>query len=90
MDSAPLEGGAPPSAVAARHDRIVFDERSELRGDIVAGHEPQNAPVEALDERSFGPAQPDSILGQRLEDGLEIEGGPADDFEELAGRRLLL
>ncbi len=32
----------------------------------------------------------DPILGQRLEDRLEIEGGPADHLEELTGRRLLL
>ena len=37
-----------------------------------------------------GFAQPDRVLGQRLEDRLEIEGGPADHLEQLARRRLLL
>ena len=39
---------------------------------------------------AFGLAQPDRILGQRVEDRLEVEGGPPDHLEQLAGRRLLL
>ena len=41
-------------------------------------------------ERTLGLAQPDRVLGQRLEHRLEIERGPADHLEQLAGRRLLL
>src|SRR6266545_7005260 len=46
--------------------------------------------VEAVDETAFGLTQPDRVLGQRLEDRPEVEGGPADHLEDLAGRRLLL
>ena len=53
-------------------------------------HCSQNLTVGAPDERAFGLAQPDRVLGQRLEDRLEIERGPADHLEQLAGRRLLL
>ena len=62
----------------------------ELGGDVVGGHDPQNLTVEAEDQRALGLAQPDRILGQRLEDRLEVERGPADHLEQLAGRRLLL
>ena len=56
----------------------------------MGGHEPQQLAVEAEDQRPFGLAEPDRVLGQRLEDRLEIEGGAADHLEQLAGRRLLL
>ena len=50
----------------------------------------QNLAVEAQDDAALGLAQPDRVLGQRLEDRLEIERGPPDHLEQLAGRRLLL
>ncbi len=50
----------------------------------------QQLTVESEDQRALGFAEPDRVLGQRLEDRLEIERGPPDHLEELAGRRLLL
>src|SRR5262245_30236770 len=55
----------------------------------MVGHESQNLTVEALNERAFGIAQPDRVLGQGLEHRLELERGPPDHLEQLAGRRLL-
>jgi hypothetical protein len=46
--------------------------------------------VEAEDTASLGLAEPDGLFGQHVEHRLEIEGGPADDLEQLAGRRLLV
>ena len=87
---APIEGGARRGAPASGGDRIPLDECYELGGGVVAGHPSQKLTVEAEDERALGLAQPDRVLGQRLEDRLEIEGGPPDHLEQLAGRRLLL
>src|SRR5436305_3459013 len=53
-------------------------------------HNSQDLTVEAEDQGAFGRAEPDCVLGQRLEDWLKIERGPPDHLEELAGRRLLL
>src|SRR5207247_4292327 len=84
------EGGTPRNAPASGSDRAPFEEGSEVGGDVVAGDDPQEVPVEAEDERLVPLAQPDRVLGQRLEDRLEIERGPPDHLEQLAGRRLLL
>ena len=56
----------------------------------MGGHDSQELTVEAEDQRTLGLAQPDRVLGQRVEDRLEVEGGPPDHLEQLAGRRLLL
>src|SRR5437773_7240622 len=53
-------------------------------------HNSQDLTVEAEDQGAFGGAEPDGVLGQRLEDWLKIGRGAADHLEELAGRRLLL
>ena len=90
VDGAPVEGGTRHAAVASGRDGIPLDEGSELGGDVVGGHDSQKLTVEAEDRRAFGLAEPDGVLGQRLEDRLEVEGGPADNLEQLAGRRLLL
>ena len=77
-------------ALASGRDGVPLDEVPELGGDVVSGHHSQELTIEAQDERPLGLAQPDRVLGQRLEDRLEVEGGPADHLEQLAGRRLLL
>ena len=71
-------------------DGILLDECSELGGGVVGGHPSQDLTVEAADERALGLAEPDRVLGQRLEDRLQIERRPPDHLEQLAGRRLLL
>ena len=62
----------------------------ELRGDVLDRHHPQHPSVEARDHRSLRLAQSDRVLGQGLEHRLQIEGGPPDHLEQLAGRGLLL
>ena len=59
-------------------------------GEVVGHHGSEELTVESEDRRLHGLAQSDRVLGQGLEDRLEIEGGPADHLEQLAGRRLLL
>jgi hypothetical protein len=90
MDSAPLERGAPTDSLAPGRKWILLKKLSELGRDVVAFGNPQKLPVESEDHPAFGRTQPDRVLGQRLEDGLEIERGPPNDLEQLAGRRLLL
>src|SRR5206468_6191530 len=82
--------GARRGAVPSGRNGIPLDKSSDLRGGIVGRHDTEQLTVEAEDERSFGLAQPDGVLGERLEDRLQIERGPADDLEQLAGRGLLL
>jgi hypothetical protein len=55
----------------------------------VAGHAAEELPVIAKDESMLGLAQPDSALGKGFENGLQIECGPADNLQQLAGRGLL-
>ena len=56
----------------------------------MGGYDAKILTVEAVDERTFGLAQPDRVLGQCLENGLEVQCGAADHLEELARGRLLL
>src|SRR5262245_36433591 len=66
------------------------DEVDEFRRSVVARHPAQNLAVEAEDECPLSLAEPHRVLGECLEDGLEIERGSADHLEQFAGRRLLL
>ena len=77
VDGAPLEGGA-RRAPLPRPGAMGFCSMNALSsgGGVVGGHDPQQLAVEAEDQRALGLAQPDRVLGQRLEDRLEIERGP--------------
>ena len=55
----------------------------------MGGHNTQVFSVEAENERSFGLAQPDRVLGQRLENGLEIVPGSTYNLKKFAGCGLL-
>ncbi len=90
VDRAALQPRAPGAAPAIERDRIQVGECHELGGDVMAGDGPQNLAVEAPDDAAPGLAQPHRVLGQRLEDRLEIERRPPDHLEQLAGRGLLL
>src|SRR5262249_57698352 len=48
----PLKGSACRDALASRGDRVPFYELSELRRCVVERCEPQELPVEPIDERS--------------------------------------
>ena len=74
-----------------RTGREVFDERILRSGEALwVATTRSTIAVKAEDECALRLAQPACVLGQRLEDRLQIEGGPPDHLEELAGRRLLL
>ena len=90
VDGAPLESGARHAAVAPGGDGIPLDEVLERERCVVGRDDPEELTVEAPDERAFGLAEPDRVLCQGLEDGLEIERRAPDDLEQLAGGRLLL
>jgi hypothetical protein len=86
----PLEGGPRGAAVPPGGDRIPLDRVHELRRRVVPRGRPEELTVEAEDERPLGVAQPDGVLGQRVEHGLQVERRAADDLEHLARRGLLL
>ena len=90
MDRAPLERDTPRAASTSCEDGIRLLERPQVRRQVVGGHEPHHLAVEPKDQRVLGFAQPDRVLGQRFEHWLQVEGGPPDHLEQLAGRRLLL
>ena len=90
VDAAPLESRARRRATPSRGDGILLDEGLDLGGGVVGGHDAQQLPIVTEDEGSLGLAQADRVLGQRLEHRLEVERGPPDHLEQLAGRRLLL
>src|SRR5262249_1975152 len=90
VDGTPLEGGTSGGASASGADGIPLEDLFLLLREVVGDHESKELTVETEDRRLHGLAQPDRVLGQCLEDGLQIEGGPPDHLEQLAGRRLLL
>src|SRR5262249_56093212 len=69
---------------------IPLDEGLALFGNIVGRDDSEDVPIETIDERTFRLAQPDRVLGQGLENRLQIEGRASDHLEQLAGGRLLL
>src|SRR5262249_44255639 len=90
VDGTPLEGGASGGAFSSGADGIPLEDLFLLLREVVGDHESKELTVETEDCRLHGLAQPDRVLGQCLEDGLEIERGPPDHLEQLAGRRLLI
>src|SRR5262249_51034289 len=86
----PLQRCARCAAATSRCEGIPLGEFSELWRDVVGGYGSKNLAIKTIDEPSLGLAQSDSVLGQRLEHRLEIEGGTPNHLEQLAGRRLLL
>src|SRR5262245_31479736 len=89
MDGSSLNGGATRGTLATEPNGICFHECSERRRYIVGGHTVQKLPVVAENEGMFGLAQPDCVLGKGFENRLQIECGPANNLQELAGRGLL-
>ena len=90
VDRAPLEGRPSHRAVAAGREGVGLDEGLPFGTDVVGGHRVDQPTIEAPDGGVLGLAQPDRVLGQRLEDGLQIERGSTDHLEQLAGGCLLL
>ena len=54
------------------------------------GDDAQDAAIESIEERPVRGAQPGRVLGEDLEDRLEVERGAADDLQYLARGRLAL
>src|SRR5262249_6680224 len=89
LDGTTLHGGTAGDSAAPERDRVVQIRLSIRRG-VVARGTAQEGAVETPDESAFGLAEPDRVLGQRLEHRLQVERRAPDDLEQLAGRRLLL
>src|SRR5215510_16095922 len=90
MDGTPLEGGASRRTSPVELYWILRDHRGVVLGKVADNHGSKEVTIVAEDHRLLSLAEPHSVLGHRLEHRLEIEGGPPDHLEELAGRRLLL
>src|SRR5262245_1839684 len=90
MDDTPLEGGASRRTSSVELYRILGDHRGVVLGKVADNHGSKEVTSVAEAHRLLSLAEPHSVLGHRLEHRLEIEGGPPDHLEELAGRRLLL
>src|SRR6516162_9689210 len=81
LNGAPFQSGARRGAASSRRNWILLDESSHFRGGVMGGCDAQILTVEAVDERTFGLAQPGRVLGQCLENGLEVQCGAADHLE---------
>src|SRR5262245_573346 len=90
MDGPSLEGGTAGTAPAVGRYRMRLHELLVLAREVPGNHGSKHPTVEAEDRRLLGFTQPDRVFGQRVEHRLEVEGGPPDHLEQLAGRRLLL
>ena len=69
---------------------MVSPMRRAARQRPVSGHQPQDVPVQAEDDRIRGAADPRGVLGHRVHDRLEIGRRAGDHPQDLGGRRLLL
>ncbi len=76
VDRASFESGSRGGALPSGGLRILLEECSRLGGGVVGRNHPQDLSIEAKDAGLPRPAESDGVLGQRLEDRLEIEGGP--------------
>src|SRR5262245_26110234 len=90
MNGPALKGGPPRARSSAWTERGPLPEIPHLRGDTIVGHVAKDFAVEAGDVPPIGSTKPRSIFNERLENRLEIKHRPADDLQDLAGRRLLL
>src|SRR5262249_20418627 len=86
----PLKGSACRGALASRGDWVPFYELSELRRCVVERCEPQELPVEPIDERSVGIAQPRRRPDKGTRHRLQVKSRAADDLQHVGGGGLLL
>ena len=56
----------------------------------IAGHERQTVPFDSVDRSVLSLTKPGRVFDERVENGLKIKGRAADDFQNFAGRRLLV
>ena len=89
-DGAPFEGHLPHQRAAPRRDRVARQQGVVVIA-ATGGHlHTVHVAVEPEDLAAVRPAQADSVLQHGLEHGPHVARGPADHFEDLAGRRLAL
>src|SRR5437867_12057076 len=90
MNGVALEQSSPDRGPAAGSKRILLDELSEVGRDLVRGGQPLQLSIEPVDDSTVGATEPRCVLDERLQDGLEVERGAADDLQDFAGGGLLL
>src|SRR4030095_15614478 len=90
MDRASFEDGPSRRAGASWRDRRTLHEIPHLRGDVLNRPRAKDVAVETVDQCTLRLAQPHGILRKRIEDGLKVERGPADNLQQLTGRGLRL
>src|SRR4030095_7964858 len=90
VDCAALQNGPPRAALASGGYRVAFEKVLVLRGEITGDHGSQHLTIESEDRRLLRLAQPYRALRQLLHNRLQIERGPADHLQKLAGGSLLL
>ena len=74
--------------MSSRGDRVPIYELPELGAHVVGCRRPEEFAVKPENERPLRFAEPDGVLGHRVEHGLQVEGGTADHLQHLARRRL--
>ena len=85
-----LERRAPDERRATRRDRILLHEFAVLSGRAVRRHELVAVALEPEDEAVLRLRQAGRVLDERVEHALEVEGGAADDLQDVARRGLLV
>ena len=89
MDHGPIADGAEGGEGAARSGRIHGPEPVRARSIGMDGGQMNPLAIEPCHVADLGTTQPDGAVHDRIEDRLNIGGGPADDAQDFAGRRLL-
>jgi hypothetical protein len=84
-----FEGRSCREGSAPEPNRLPPPQLDMLGRATVARRPLEQLPVEPIDVAVLGTAQPDRTLDQGLQDRLDVEGGAANQLQDVAGGRLL-
>ena len=90
MDCPAFQYGSPGRAATIDGQGVLEPIPLSFAGVAKVGDQPQHISIPLKDDALVSRAKPRCRFGQRVEHSLQIEGGPADEFEHLGGRGLLL
>src|SRR5262249_13357692 len=90
VNCSPFKRGPSGDAVSPWAYRISLPKVFPIGSSPIHGSEPTKLPVKSVDISLLGIAKPACVLNQRIQHRLKIKGRPTNDFQNFAGRRLLL
>src|SRR6516164_1007415 len=90
MNNTPFHRRSPDQTASIQLWRIGFNKFVILRRKPVARSRPVGIATREKNNGILGLTKPGCRLDQSIKHSLQVEGGAADDLEDIGGRRLLL